>query len=188
MEALTAIFGHVCGQARCFVVDGVALPVCARCTGLYLGALLTGLWLLAGGLRRRGLPDRHVVVLQVGALILALLGGIHVVDFGARWRLLCGLWTGHVAVVWLVTGAAQLGAWLGGLPADPLNWSPRQTRTALMAIGIMPVLAGLTATLPPRGWWGATVGVVGGAAVLALAVGQVLLVPLFRHSRKRGRG
>ncbi len=54
MDVLTTIFGHLCGQARCFVIDGVPLPVCQRCTGLYIGALLTGAWLLVSGVRRRG--------------------------------------------------------------------------------------------------------------------------------------
>jgi hypothetical protein len=176
MEPLTAFFSHVCGQGRCFTMDGLALPVCQRCTGLYIGALLTGLWLLIDQIWRRGLPERSVVCMQAGALILAMLGGIHVLDIGPGWRLLCGLWTGHVAVVWLVTGASQLEAWFRRSPAGALSWSRRQTLMALIAMAIMPMLAIVLAAVPQTGWWLWTGAIVGGAAALAAVTMRLLLL------------
>ena len=111
MEWLTWAFGHVCGQGRCFTVGGSVLPVCQRCLGLYLGAALTAGWLIGTGLWRRGLPGRRIFPLHTGILLAAMIGGMHVIDFGPTWRVLCGLWTGHVIIVWMVGGGREL--WLG---------------------------------------------------------------------------
>ncbi len=167
MELVTALFGHLCGQARCFVADGVVLPVCQRCTGLYVGALLTGMWLLVGGAWRRGLPDLGVVCVHAGALIVALLGGLHVFDFGPAWRLMCGLWTGHVAMTWLVTGATQVRAWTRAASADEVAWSGRQTMAAWLAIAAPVAVAAALTTAPPASWslWACVI--VGGALLLA---------------------
>ena len=176
METLTAIFAHVCGQGRCFIIDGVPLPVCERCSGLYFGALLTGVWLLASRIWRRGLPQRRVVCLQAGALILALLGGLHVLDTGPGWRLLCGLWTGHVAAVWLVTGASQLKVSTRRMPSGMLTWPRKATVQAIVASLAMPLLAGLLVVCPHKAWWGWTSAIVCGSAILAAAVTRALLV------------
>jgi protein tyrosine phosphatase (PTP) superfamily phosphohydrolase (DUF442 family) len=119
MDYLTFIFSHVCGEGRAFVVDGAALPVCERCFGLYAGAALTALWLLASGIARRGLPHTREALAQVGMLLAAMAGGLHWIDAGPTWRLLCGLWTGHVAMVWLVAAAAHMRlrtGWHGHAP------------------------------------------------------------------------
>jgi hypothetical protein len=137
---------------------------------------LTGLWLLIDKIWRRGLPQRSVVCLQAGALILGMLGGIHVLDIGPGWRLLCGLWTGHVVVIWLVTGASQLEAWLSRSPTGPLSWSREQTLIALIAMAAMPFLARALATASQTGWWLWAGGIVGGAAALAVTIAWVLLV------------
>jgi len=107
MDALTYIFSHVCGQGRPFVLDGEALPVCQRCLGLYAGAALTGLWILASGLWRRALPERSAAYAHIVMLLAAMAGGVHWLDAGPTWRLVCGLWTGHVAMLWLVGGAGH---------------------------------------------------------------------------------
>ncbi len=39
MDSLTWIFSHICGQGRCFVIDGSPLPVCQRCLGTLTVAL-----------------------------------------------------------------------------------------------------------------------------------------------------
>ena len=122
METLTAVFDFLCGQERCFVVDGAALPVCQRCTGLYVGALLAGLWLFASRARQRGVPPARLAWAYAAVLIAALLGGVHVLDFGPRWRFLCGLWTGQVVLVWLFTGTTQLSTWACGSSGESLFW------------------------------------------------------------------
>src|SRR5512137_2220430 len=108
MDTLTWLFSHVCGQARSFDVEGLALPVCERCFGLYVGAVVTAVWLLLTRIDRQGLPRGAALAVQVGALLAALLGGLHVIDAGPLWRFACGLWTGHVVIVWLLSASAEL--------------------------------------------------------------------------------
>jgi hypothetical protein len=170
MDTLTAAFAHVCGQARCFVIDGAPLPVCQRCAGLYIGAFATGVWLLLGRAWRRGLPAYGVVCAQALALLVALAGGLHVLDSGPTWRLACGLWTGHVALLWLACGGNQLRAAARGGPAEPLAWNRRQNIAAALAVAVLPALAVLLAALPARGWLIWTAAIVAGAGLLAAAV------------------
>jgi uncharacterized membrane protein len=59
------LFGSaICHQIpeRSFHVDGAQLPVCARCLGIYLGAVL------AFAVARRGTPERGRQVLVAGAI------------------------------------------------------------------------------------------------------------------------
>ena len=149
------------------IVDGVALPVCQRCTGLYGGALFTGLWLFIAGVWRRGLPPRSVVGVHAAALVVALLGGLHVFDFGPTWRLMCGLWTGHVAITWLTTGATQLRACTRGTTADALAWSDRQTIAAWVAAAAPVAVAAALTAVPAVGWIVWACAISGGALLLA---------------------
>ncbi len=178
MELLTNIFSTICGQGRCLVIDGVPLPVCQRCLGLYIGALLTAVWLLRWGLWRRGLPGRGAVAVEAAALATAMLGGLHVLDFGPIWRVLCGLWTGHVAVVWFVGGAAELRALSRPQGAPMPAWPERARFAALAAPPALAVVAWGIMRLPPNGWWiwslAAAMGLVSlGAAGGVAAVGVV---------------
>lgn len=49
MELLHTVFRHVCGQPpdRTWHLDSLLLPVCQRCTGLYIGAALAVVFLLS---------------------------------------------------------------------------------------------------------------------------------------------
>ena len=63
---------------RSLHVDGHQLPLCARCTGIYLGMLTGWLWLIA---RRRThaaqLPARPIVVALVGFAALMSIDGLN---------------------------------------------------------------------------------------------------------------
>lgn len=166
MDFITSAYSHLCGQERCFLVDGASLPVCQRCLGLYVGAAVTlGGW-IAAGLWRRGLPTGRVVVLHAALLATAMLGGLHVLDGGAAWRLLCGVWTGHVLFLWLAGSARHLGA-------EP-RWTPRDE---LWAIGLW-ALVTLLAVTPHAwlwtGWWPVSAVVIAGTAALAVAAGAAV--------------
>ena len=145
VDTLSWLFSHVCGQARCFVVDGAALPVCQRCLGLYAGASLTAGWLVVCRLWRAGLPPRSVIAVNSVMLIAALLGGIHAIDIGPVWRLMCGLWTGHVVMLWLVCGAGELRRLARPAAASATTWGRMATASALAA---GPLLAALACGLP----------------------------------------
>jgi hypothetical protein len=105
---MSDFFGLICGQSRCFVAAGVTLPFCQRCLGLYTAAGLTAVFLLASGLHRRTLPTPPLSVVHGVLLITAMLGGIHVIDPGPRWRFLCGSWSGQIFAIWLWGGANRL--------------------------------------------------------------------------------
>ena len=169
-DMLNELFAYVCGQGRPFVLDGEALPVCQRCLGLYAGAALTGLWILASGLWRRGLPERSAAYAHIVMLLAAMAGGVHWLDAGPTWRLVCGLWTGHVAMLWLVGGAAHFLRLAGREPFQDPPW-PRGLRIQALAAG--PVLAMLAVAFTQfvsSGWHVAAGLIVIGAAGLAVAL------------------
>ena len=172
---LTEFFSHVCGQGRAFVLDGEALPVCQRCLGLYAGAALTGLWILASGLWRRALPERSAAYANIVMLLAAMAGGVHWLDAGPTWRLVCGLWTSHVAMLWLVGGAGHLLRLAGREPFEDPPW-PRGLRVQALAAG--PVLAMLAVAFTQflsTGWPVAAALVVAGAMFLALALVRAII-------------
>src|SRR5688500_4076216 len=65
----------VCHQLpeRSFLLDGRQLPVCARCTGLYLsgaaGVLGWCVWKAALGWRRFAVPHRAALTIMIGAAV-----------------------------------------------------------------------------------------------------------------------
>jgi len=72
--------GGVCGQipSHSFIIGGRQLPLCARCTGTYLGALLGFLGLAA--LRRwraNGLPPGQVLALLASFIVLWGVDGLN---------------------------------------------------------------------------------------------------------------
>ncbi|HUT56707.1 MAG TPA: DUF2085 domain-containing protein [Phycisphaerae bacterium] len=174
MEWLVDIFSHVCGQGRCFLVGGAALPICQRCLGLYVGALLTGVWIIAGGARGRGLPSWSVFVVDTAALAAAMLGGLHVVEGGPALRMTCGQWTGHVAMLWLVGAAVQLAA-LRNPSKDTPPWRLRDKAGGVAMVAAMPLVAGAFGWLAALGWWFWTAAAVAGLVLLVLAVAWSLI-------------
>lgn len=99
---------------RSFSIAGRQLPLCARCTGMYLGFALTMLWLaLAGRWRRSLLPPRRVLAVLVLLVVLMGIDGVnsyshffpgapHLYEPRNWLRLMTGLGTGVAmgAVLW----------------------------------------------------------------------------------------
>lgn len=176
------IFLLLCGRGRCLVIDGAELWVCQRCLGLYVGAAVAWGVVLAGGLARRGLPPGRVLAAQAVALGLALLGGLHVVDPSAAWRVTCGLWTGQVAVGWMIGGASELTR------RDRSAWSVRDQLAAIGPLAIAPMAGWLIAAGPPGSRWVwnrvALLGAILAAAALLLclpAIGVRCVGHIGRH-------
>jgi len=182
VQTLTDLGARVCGQQHCFIVDGVPLPVCQRCLGLYAGAALTWGSLLLVGAWGCPLPPRPIVALQAAALIAALLGGLHVIDDGPTWRLLCGLWTGHVVVVWLVGGARQLST-TGKAPPPPA-WSRQSWLAFAVALPALAPLAWAINAWGQAGWHVWTIIIVLG--VFGLALGAALGLAVIARWFTRG--
>jgi len=184
MESLAELFQHVCSQGRCFSIGEAPLPVCQRCLGLYAGFAVTVVWLTLSGIGRRGLAPNGILALHVGVLLAAMAGGLHWIDPGPRWRLTCGLWTGHVAAMWLLGGTVEqlrlrsLRPERDG-PASAGAW-PRSC--AIQAVVALPLLSAAALAFPALaglGWWFwtllaatglvlACLSVAGSAAMLAL--------------------
>ncbi len=188
VDLLADFYSLVCGQSRCFSIDGQAMPICQRCLGLHVGAGLTFAWLMSTGLRRRGLPPWGVLALHVGLLLAAMAGGLHWIDPGAQWRLFCGLITGHVVMVWILAASAELRQ-RAVAQADPLAWTRSARFQALLAPVLLAALAAAfpTAAILGMACWNVllvagtvSIGVAVGA--LALAAGMVALARLLRTS------
>lgn len=114
---------------RSFTIDGRQFPLCARCTGMYLGASLVFLvmW-LAGRLRRALLPPFPLLLALLGFIGLMGLDGINsylhffpnapTLYAPRNWlRLLTGLGTGLTMGLITVPALAQI------LWRDP-DWQP----------------------------------------------------------------
>ena len=169
-------YGFICGQDRCFIIDGTLLPLCQRCLGLYLGALLTAVWLAATGLWRRGMPHWGVLAVHLTVLLAALLGGLHVIDPGPVWRLTCGLWTGHVLTFWLVGASFRL--WHLARPTGPasMTWRRSDVLQGLAVPLVLPLLAVAFPLAMKAGWEFWTGAALLGTALLGLATLAALLV------------
>jgi hypothetical protein len=203
MEPVTDALQYVCSQGRCFWIDEAPLPVCQRCLGLYAGFGLTVVWLFVSGLWRRGLPPVGVLALHVGLLLVAMAGGLHWIDPGRRWRLACGLVTGHVAAVWILGGLTTMRRGKGGRcllceaghrpkvgrgpfrQKGPVPFSAPWPRWAtIQAVAAVPLLIALAAgfyRLDRLGWWFWTVVALAGIAAAfftIVAAGVVLVIRL----------
>jgi len=80
LDILDLLGAGVCGQipSHSFIIGGRQLPLCARCTGTYLSALLGFLGLAA--LRRRrvsGLPPNEVLASLAGFIVLWGVDGLN---------------------------------------------------------------------------------------------------------------
>ena len=108
LDILSLFGAGVCGQipSHSLIIGGRQLPLCARCTGTYLGALLGFLGLAA--LRRRrasGLPPSEVRALLAGFIVLWGIDGLnsfltlipnapHLYEPHNLWRLITGILQG----------------------------------------------------------------------------------------------
>jgi len=189
VETAEHLFSFICGQARPFVVDGVPLPLGQRCLGLYLGAELTAVWVLAARLWRRGLPGTGLLAVNFAMLVAAMLGGLHVIDPGPLWRFGFGLWTGHVAVLWLACSAGQLRSCADPYSRPELRWRAADTTLALAFPAGLAALAALFPLVPPFGWWFWTAAAgLGVAALAATFVAAVVAAARYGLSRWRPGG
>ncbi len=71
------------------------MPVCQRCTGLYMGIGLTFLWLLLSRNDTKGFP---IVYVNIMCLLIMPVFGFHFLDPGPAWRLWSGLIYGNAIV------------------------------------------------------------------------------------------
>ena len=103
MNVLSTIFSFLCHQnpARSFYIDGMLLPLCQRCTGLYVGMGISFIWLIANRYYKKGLPPRIIIYVNIASVLIMGVFGYHLLDPGPGWRLWSGLIFGN-AVAYLV--------------------------------------------------------------------------------------
>lgn len=110
MEKLLYVLGSaVCHQLpeRSFFIAGHQLPLCMRCSGTYLGAIITFLFYLITGRVKRGAFPKMPIFLTILAFPLTM--GLDVVTVNLGWRppnsdikLLTGIFAGFFIASFLV--------------------------------------------------------------------------------------
>ena len=100
MNVLSYIYSFLCNQdaSRSFDITGHLLPVCQRCTGVYMGMGISFIYLLLSRHYRRGLPPRSIAYVNIACLLAMPIFGFHLFDPGPAWRLWSGLIYGNALV------------------------------------------------------------------------------------------
>ena len=108
MDIIRYIFSFLCSQdvSRSFDISGHFLPVCQRCTGLYLGMGISVVYLLVSRHYRKGFWSRRITYLNIACLLAMPVFGFHLLDPGSGWRLWSGLVYGNALVFLLLTAAS----------------------------------------------------------------------------------
>lgn len=86
MSFLRFLFSFVCGQQHCWVLGGQTLPLCQRCTGLYVGAFCALILVLVF----RPRPSTFLYSLHGFFLLFMFPFGFHFVAHGALMRTFTG--------------------------------------------------------------------------------------------------
>jgi uncharacterized membrane protein len=146
-------------SARSFTIDGRQFPLCARCTGMYLGAAFTFLALfLAGRTRRVLLPRRGIFLGLISLIALMGIDGInsyshffpdapHLYEPRNWLRLATGMGAG--LTLGIITFAALAQALWRQAIYRPLleNWRELAALVALGVVGILLTLSNQPALL-----------------------------------------
>jgi uncharacterized membrane protein len=176
------VFSFICGQnpAHTWAPAGQLLPLCQRCTGLYIGILI-GLILL---FRYRPLTDAHYCRIHVLLLLLMAPFGFHLAPQEAFLRTMSGQWFGFgvAGLLWLLPNSKFL---------------PGSSRAA---IGFPHLMIGATSLLviPVFARWGGrpAASILPWLALAGLAVtaglllcnGILLLAPIVSRIRRKAEG
>lgn len=105
MDILKTIFSLLCGQSlgRYFTIAGQPLPLCQRCTGMYIAMALTFAYLLATRKYRHRQPA-IILCLNILSIAVMLVFGLHLLDPGPGWRFWTGLIFAH-AITYMILPA-----------------------------------------------------------------------------------
>lgn len=187
----TGAIGYaVCHQipSRSFEIDGHSLPLCARCTGIYLGVMTAfGMFALTGRLRASRLPPLRVLVLMLTFGLLILADGVNsYLSIFAFYtplyqphntlRLLTGIGAG-LTMVTIVLPVFNSSLWRNPSPAQPL----RSIREALLLIITAALVAVLVLIEQPVLLWIASLLSVTGVLIMFWLIGTVLFLTVTRR-------
>lgn len=107
MILLRELFSHVCGQQHCWVLGGQTLPLCQRCTGLYIGAFCALVLMLIFRL----CPNRFLYWLHGAFMLLMIPFGFHLIAEGGLGRTLTGALFGFGLVYYLLLNPFSAWRW-----------------------------------------------------------------------------
>jgi uncharacterized membrane protein len=191
-----AIGYAICHQIaeRTFPIDpdaALLMPLCARCTGIYLGVLLSCLLLIARGrLRSYRFPPPPIVLILLGFIgVLGIDGTNSYLTLFPGYqplyppsnllRLLTGLLTG-IAVAHLVVPFFNSTIWAQPRPTRSLDGA----RDLLATCGLAGIVALLVLSRRPLILW--VLGILSSLSVVALlsAIGAALFVSVLRRERQ----
>ena len=186
-----AIGYAVCHQipGRTFQISGHPLPLCARCTGIYLGVMTAfGVFAATGRLRSTRFPPLRVLVLMLSFGLLIAADGVNsylsIFDFydpiyspHNTLRLLTGLGAG-LTMVTIVLPVFNTSLWKQPHPIPPL----RNFREAALLIAIAGLVGLLVLLEVPALLWVFSFLSVAGVVIMFWIVGTVLFVTVFRRA------
>ena len=174
--------------SRSFVINGRQFPLCARCTGMYLGVALSfGVLLLAGRGRRTNLPPLPILLMLVGFIGLMGIDGInsyshffpnfpHVYEPQNWLRLVTGMGAG-LAMGLLIFPALMQTLWRD-VNSRPIIESVRELLGMVLLAGTAVLLA--LSNQPTILYVMALVSVAG-VLLIVTSINAVLLLMLFKR-------
>lgn len=187
-----AIGYAVCHQidGRSFHLLGRQMPLCARCTGMYLGAMLGLVFQSLTARRRTGLPPGRVMII-LGLLVIAfavdginsyfhLFPGFQGLYEPQNWlRLLTGTGMG-IGVAALLFPAFNQSAWK--------DWDERRAISGSRSLGVLLVLAVLVDLVVLTEFWPALyffalVSAAGALVMLVMVYTMLFLMILKKENR-----
>lgn len=105
-------------ESRCFHWSGVPMPLCARCTGLYLGFLIgIGLFAAVRKLQRLSIPSSLVIGMVAPLVVDGVSQAVGLRVSTNELRLMTGLLAGSAGLAWVMNRielAASAGEAKGG--------------------------------------------------------------------------
>ena len=102
---LRLLFRPLCHtiESRSFYLDGVPMPICARCTGLYVGFLIgIGLFAAVRKLRESPIPSALVIALVLPLVIDGVTQALGLRTSGNELRFLTGILAGSAGLAWVM--------------------------------------------------------------------------------------
>ena len=110
MNTLSTLFSFLCHQnaARSFEIEGLLLPLCQRCTGVYVGMGISFIWLLANRYYKKSLLPRSIIYVNIVSVAIMPIFGFHLLDPGPGWRLWSGLIFGNAVAFLILPGSSLI--------------------------------------------------------------------------------
>ena len=168
MNFLRILFSLVCGQQHCWVLGGLTLPLCQRCTGLYVGACCALILVLVFRLR----PSAFLYSLHGLFLLVMFPFGFHLVAHGPLMRTFTGALFAFGLVYYLALNPVTLlHAWKAATPIRVLCYF------ALSAVSIALLLFSVQAGGSAMALVLSTLALFGLAGLALLAAANLLVLP-----------